>query len=707
MSDKPWKSRRKTRVRFRHWQSTTWLSLVSAAVPLAATAITPVSAAAALAGTIDEITVSAMRREMAVSEISTAVSTVAAEAIRAEKLITDALREAPGIFVQQTTPGQGAAIIRGLKGSSVLHMVDGMRLNNAIFRSAPTQYFALVPTMAIERIEVLRGTPASLYGSDAVGGVVQAVTHVPVFDSEQTRSTADIFALLDSAEQTRSLRARVDIGNRKLAASASLEHLATGDRKTGGGDRVVPSDYEQTAGRIAVSATPDDKRSWFVDVHFLEQPETPRSDELVPGFGQTEPSSSEFLFKPNRRLFAHARYMHTDGTLGLDWRADLSFQRIDDDRVSRDLNATQRTIEENSSGLTGFMVTAARSVKDRTWIAGVEYYHDKVASSRQEEDIVSGIRRAVTARFPDGSTIEQAALFWNSDFIVNDSHAFNGGLRFSRVDVELADTLVSSSTSIRATDLSGDLGWRYDATPEWQLVANAGFGFRAPNVFDLGTLGNRPGNRFNVPNTTLDSERVVQLDTGVRRRGEGWQLEASLFALQYDDRITSVSTGEVTPQGRDIVQSVNAAESRIHGMEAGFQVALTQFVEMQAVINYTRGRQRLAGPSEASESADRIPPLGGHLNLNYDAGKPLSASMWLRFADRQDRLSARDIRDSRIDPNGTPGWATAGAQARWHIDDTWQLTLGLENLLDKNYRHHGSGIDATGRNVYLSAWRRW
>ena len=645
-----------------------------------------------------------MRREMAVSEISTAVSTVAAEAIRAEKLITDALREAPGIFVQQTTPGQGAAIIRGLKGSSVLHMVDGMRLNNAIFRSAPTQYFALVPTMAIERIEVLRGTPASLYGSDAVGGVVQVVTHVPAFDGEQTRSTADIFALLDSAEQTRSLRGRVDVGNRKLAASASLEHLATGDRKTGGGDRVVPSDYEQTAGRIAISATPDDTRAWFFDVQFLEQPETPRTDELNPGFGQTEASSSEYLFKPNRRLFAHARYTHTDGVLGLDWRADLSFQRIDDDRVTRDLNAAQRTIEQNRSSLTGFMVTAARGYADRTWIAGVEYYHDRVASRRQQEDIVSGVRQTATPRFPDGSTVKQSALFWNADFKINDRHALNGGLRISRADVELADTPVSSATSITATDLSGDLGWRYDATPEWQLVANAGFGFRAPNVFDLGALGSRPGNRFNVPNTALDSERVIQVDTGIRRRGQRWQLEFSLFALQYADRITSVSTGEVTPEGRDIVQSVNAAESRIRGVEAGLELALTRSVELRAVMNYTRGRQEFA---DRTEPADRIPPLSGHLHLNYDAGNPFSASMWLHFASRQDRLSARDVRDSRIDPGGTPGWATAGAQAGWRIDEAWQVTLGVENLLDKNYRYHGSGIDAPGRNVYLSAWRRW
>ena len=110
---------------------------------------------------IDEVLVTATRRAVNAAEISSALSLVSDDSVRMQKLVTDALDTNVGVFLQQTTPGQGAAIIRGLKGSSILHLVDGVRVNNAIFRSAPTQYFALVPTTAVERIEVLRGTPAS------------------------------------------------------------------------------------------------------------------------------------------------------------------------------------------------------------------------------------------------------------------------------------------------------------------------------------------------------------------------------------------------------------------------------------------------------------------------------------------------------------------------------------------------------------------
>ncbi|MGB5580288.1 MAG: TonB-dependent receptor plug domain-containing protein, partial [Woeseia sp.] len=133
---------------------------------------------------IDEIQVTASRRPVAAAKVSAALTIIPSEEITRSTLATDALANEIGVFLQQTTVGQGAAIIRGLKGSEILHLVDGLRLNNAIFRNAPTQYLALVAPGSIERIEVVRGSPTSLYGSDAVGGVIQVISRLPKFDSD-------------------------------------------------------------------------------------------------------------------------------------------------------------------------------------------------------------------------------------------------------------------------------------------------------------------------------------------------------------------------------------------------------------------------------------------------------------------------------------------------------------------------------------------
>ncbi len=646
---------------------------------------------------LEEITIVGARRAVDTKQVALSVSAAGPAEIVDAKLATDALASLLGVTVQQTTPGQGAAIVRGLKGSSILHLVDGMRLNNAIFRSAPTPWFALVPATSIDRLEVVRGTAAALYGSEAVGGVVQSVSRMPQFDGDTIEYARDIAVAFDTAEIERSMRVTLDAGTRELAASVSAEYLHTGDRRIGGGTRIGPSAYTSKAVRTVLRGSPANGGHWFFDVHYLEQPETPRVDELVPGFGQDEPSSSEFAFAPNRRVFAHLQYEQV--WRGLDWQIDSAWQRIDDDRVSRDYEAAERRFEDNRSDLYGLTLSAARNDEGKSWIVGADVYYDEVRSARSALDIATGAVNAVAPRFPDGATITQAGLFASRSWDVGDRHQLTMGARHTGVVIDLPD-----GTSIRPNRMSGDVGWIFTAREGLQLVANAGSGFRAPNIADLGTLGNRPGNRFNVPNTSLDAERVVHGDLGLRYRGGQVSAEIELFALRYTDRIVSVATGATTPEGRDIVQSVNAASAKIYGLEAGVSFELGSGLGAYVVINYARGTQTVAG---VEEPGDRVPPLNGRIELRYDLGSSWRVETWLIAAARQDRLSARDVDDVRIDPDGTAGWASAGARVQWAGDAGWRLDIGVDNLFDRRFRVHGSGIDAPGRNLSLVVRRAW
>ena len=101
---------------------------------------------------IDEIQITATRRPAKTANVSAALPLVPGEKIHNKKLTTDARMMQPGVFLQHTTPGQGAVVVRGLMGSEVLHPVAGFRLNHAIFRNAPTQYLALVAPGTVERI---------------------------------------------------------------------------------------------------------------------------------------------------------------------------------------------------------------------------------------------------------------------------------------------------------------------------------------------------------------------------------------------------------------------------------------------------------------------------------------------------------------------------------------------------------------------------
>lgn len=652
---------------------------------------------------IEEIQVTATRRAVRTADVSAALTVISAEQIAAGKLLTDSLAAQPGVFLQQTTPGQGVAIVRGLKGSEVLHLVDGMRLNNAIFRNAPTQYMSLVSPGTIDRIEIVRGAPASLYGSDAVGGVVHAISRIPSFESAGSRREA--FLAFDTGDLARILRGSLDIGNENIAALVSGEYLKSGNRRTGSGNRIGPTGYESKGGRLAVSATPDDGSSWLFDLQFATQPMTPRIDELVPGFGQAAPSSEEFYFAPNERLFGHIRHVRDDGLWGATWNFDLGWQRIVDDRLSRNFQSDIRTHEMNSSELFGLSMNASGSSDSGSWIVGTEFYHDKVDSLRFEEDLVASQTSVVAARFPDGSTVDQAAIFGNVLRDVGARQSLSGGLRFSSISVDLPQSMAVPATTIDQGDFSADVGWTFDIVASTQLTANLGYGFRAPNVFDLGTLGERPGNRFNVPNPDLESERITQFDIGLRHHAANWNLDVVVFALRYSDRIASVLTGDVTPDGRDITQSQNVERANIHGIEMSAEWSISESLSADVVVNYLRGEQAEPGGTEVP--ADRIPPLNGRLAVRHDRDDGLAFEVFMLFADGQDRLSPRDVRDVRINPNGTSGWATANVSGTWQATDGVRLSAQFLNLFDRRYRVHGSGIDAAGRSLFLSLQTSW
>jgi outer membrane receptor protein involved in Fe transport len=656
--------------------------------------------------TLESVIVTATRIEQSMLDVAEAVSVIGAEDIErlAPELLAEMLRGVPGAFFQQTTPGQGIPIIRGLKGSQVLHLVDGMRLNNAFFRDAPNQYLGLVDAYAVERTEIIRGSAPSLYGADAMGGVVQVLTREPVLATEEWSAEGRLYGAYNSADSSLLGRAEATAGQAGSVLSGGVTWQDHGDRRTGGGDEVRPSGYRSEAADLKFSSELGARGELMLSAQYLEQPSTPRADELVPGYGQTTPSSSINQFMPNAREFLHARYRLAGGTAWFSrFEAHLARQVITDDRLTQDYGASELTREFNESALDGltFQFNSPWARADgagRELVWGLEYYADEVTSSRFLQPLAGDPQLEVAARFPSGSTMDSAAAYasnhWSWDRL-----ALDAGLRYSRFEIWLPPTAELPATLLEPDDLTGDLHFGYELAPGMNLVTNVGRGFRPPNIFDLGTLGSRPGNRFNVPNRDLQPETVWSYDLGLKLSSPRWQAEAFAWYADYRDKISSRLTGEVTPEGRLVVQSDNLNEAQLYGVESGLRYLAQERLEVYAVVNYTRGEE--SEPAGPSTPADRIPPLNGRLGLVWDASERLRLEPYLDFAGPQDRLSPRDLEDPRINPQGTAGWGTLNLLLSWEATPQAHLGLNLQNLGDKNYREHGSGIDAAGRNLGL------
>lgn len=654
---------------------------------------------------IDEIQVTATRRAMSAASISTGVAVVHEDQLELKSLVTDALAGQIGTFVQETTPGQGAIIIRGMKGSEVLHLVDSMRLNNAIFRNAPTQYVALVDPRIIERAEIVRGSVSSLYGSDAMGGAANFITHKPQTTTSGESIRGNLYLFGNTADLAKGISVGVEASNETLAGLARISSFDSGNRRTGSGERTPYTGYGYDAARLALSASPTENHSWLVDLQYLQQPETFRVDELVAGYGQSLPESSEFSFKPNERAFAHISYQALSGWWTADWTVDLGWQRIVDDRTIRGYESRIRKLERNSSDLMSINIEAIKQVASSTWVFGLTSQYDTVRSFRDEMDIVSGEETSVASRFPDDATIAQSAAYVRLQRPIGAKSEFSMGARFSAVDIDVPDTLVTEASSINIADLTGDIGWTYRLTDDWSLVANLGRGFRAPNVFDLGTFGERPGNRFNIPNEQLSAESVLHADAGVRHMSSTWSGELRVYSLQYEDKIESVATGDLAPDGRQVTQSQNLTSVDVQGIEFSSQVLLSENLELGAVVNFAWGESQLL--AEAATPADRIPPINGRLGLDWRVNEQWRVYPYFLFAAKQDRLSPRDENDPRINPNGTSGWVTVNAEMNYSTNERISLNFAVHNILDQQYRVHGSGIDARGIDLSASVTFRW
>ena len=652
---------------------------------------------------VPEIVVTATRNQHDAFEIPRAVSVI--DVGFQGDLLPELLRGQTGMFVQQTTPGQGTPIVRGLIGSSVLILVDGMRLNNAMFRPAPNQYMALVDPYDIERIEVLRGSGSALFGSDAMGGVINLLTATPTFSGDDWETGGAVAGHFDTADLGRSTHARLSFGKRGISVTGGATYVGHEDLRTGAG-RVQPTAYDAYAAHGNAFVERD---TWdlLFKASYLRQPKTPRIDELIAGFGQENPSSEVFNFQPNDRLFFHLRHRVDTPFLFVErLETHIAFQEINDDRRTRNFGSTEEQRSFNRSRYIAITLQAASTPSPRTHLDyGIDTYLDRVASSARARNTVTGAVEPARTRFANGSRQSSLGVFIQGEVDLTESLVLMGGGRVSYFALRIpqADRDVGTKRDIAA--FSGQVSLVYRASRSVRLVTNLGRGFRAPNVFDLSTLGPRPGDRFNIPNPDLGSEEIWSFDIGAKMRTEN--LEGSIFGFysKLDDRIAAAATGEQSEDGRIVVQSQNIASTDLAGVETQARLYLGSLAEVDSSLSYVWGEQDT--PGRGVEPADRVPPLTGRLVARVAVTENVTIGAGLVWAGKQSRLSGRDHNDPRINPRGTRGWLNTQLSAGLRISSRASLSATINNLLDHRYREHGSGIDARGIGFRLTGAVRY
>jgi outer membrane receptor protein involved in Fe transport len=691
--------------------------------------------AAELPVELEPIQVTSSRREETVFDVPQPVTVLNGNQLgeQSPQVMAELLRYQAGAFFQQTGPGQGMIIVRGLKGAEVLHLVDGMRLNNAFFRTAPSQYIALIDPYNLAQIELLRGPYAALYGSDALGGVVQILTPESHFGSDEWAFDGRVRAQYGTADLSRVARAEMATGRQGLSFSLGYTFMQYGERllaepgqsPDGAGgfrleDRVNDTDYLGRGVDFKTIWSPAAAHEWTASVQHFELPALPRYNETVPGYGD-EADAAQSVYDNDRRFY-HLRYRYSAAMGFVDGvELHLGRQVINDDRFDRTTNSSCDTFEFNRSTLTGLTAALQTALAGGHALQyGAEFYRDEVDSRSIREtppdsgNTVSNGPDTFASRFPDGARADSFGAYILDQWTATDDWRFDVGTRWSRSHIVLPRADRAFGATLDDDDFTGNLGLRYAISPGWAWTANIGRGFRSPNINDLSQVGRRSNGRIVVANYDLRPESVTSVDTGIKFADDRWSGELTLFYSRYDDRITLIAdavpegTGDCADDGDDAAepcaQNQNIAKATYYGAESSLRVNLTEQWSARATLNSTYGQQQNQG---TRTPGNRVPPVNGQIAVEYRPTPVWAIEPYFYYADQQDRLDPSDLNDHRINPNGTGGYGVLNLRGRWAPDAPYRMQLDFKNLLDKDYREHGSGIDGAGFGVVATVEARF
>ena len=644
----------------------------------------------------EHLLVTPARQERASSDLPRAVAVVDARQLeeRQPRSTPEALADAPGVLLQKTNHGSGSPYLRGLVGNQVLVLIDGVRLNNATFRYGPNQYLATIDPASIERIEVVRGAASALYGSDAIGGVINVVTRRARLSEGPPRVSGSVTGKAMTSGMERSGRAEGEWSSSRAAFRGGISLRDFGDLVAGGNLGVEsPSGYGEASGDASALFRAGRNSLVSVAWQYLKQDDVPRFDQVAQrGF-------SRYSFDPQVRQLATAgwRLFPASGPLarlevGTSWHGTR-------ERRERQARGSQvLVVEQDRVSTLGLTVdTEWRRVAGWTFTAGLDAYRDAIGSWRRDENLASGLSIAKRGLYPDGATASSVAAFAAGSWSRNRLH-LDVGARHSRYSVK-ADDKAFGSIRLSPSSTVGSVAARYQLTGTLDLTGSVAQSFRAPNVDDVSTLGAFDYG-IEVPSPDLSPERALSLEGGVRGRAGSFAAAASAFRTTLDDLIDRVKgsyLGLPTLEGQQVYRKVNVAHAIVRGFELEAEHRLTSSLRAAGHFTYTHGHQPSTG-----QPMRRIPPLNGLVSLRWQESSRGWLEGQLRFAGAQRRLAPGDVSDHRIAPGGTPGWAVFDVHAGRRLGSHLTLSGGLANLFDEAYRVHGSGVDGVGRSAWIA-----
>lgn len=698
---------------------------------------------------LGEAIVTVNRWEQKKEEIPHQIVTIHPEdiAFQNPQTAADVLDRTGQVFVQKSQLGGGSPMIRGFAANSVLIVVDGVRMNNAIFRGGNLQNVINIDPAVIGEAEVVFGPGSVIYGSDALGGVMDFHTRTPAYTTHGGfEINANAYVRYASANHEKTGHLDVELATPRWSSLTSFTYSDFGDLRAGSrrpksfpdfGKRF--NDVVRTRGEDSLISNPDvnvqspsgykqynltqklryrlsDQADLTYGLVYSNTSDIPRYDRLIIQQSNGLPEDAAWYYGPQKWMMHYLKAsFYRKNTWYDQAKLTLAYQDFEESRNDRGFQSARlRTRQEKVAAYTLNLDADKIFDNQHQLFYGAEWVYNSVSSSAFRTNLLTEEVVPAATRYPDGgSQYSTAALYLSHKWNFDTKFTLNSGLRYSRIWLNAQFTENSfydfpfQSINLNTGALSGSVGLVYRPNESWQWNFLLSSGFRAPNVDDAGKVfDSEPGNVV-VPNANLGPEYSYNTELGLSKSvGENFRAQGVVYYSFLRDAMVRRSFNF---RGQDSIfydgvlsrvqAIVNAGRAYVFGFSVNASYDFYPGWSARTTLTYTRGRV-LGSKLPLRHAA----PLFGSTSVAYQSER-FKTEFLIRY---NGAIAFKDLAPSEQNKthiytkDGTLAWYTLNLLGSYQINEYLFVTGGLENILDAFYWPYSSGIAAPGRNFVIS-----
>lgn len=655
----------------------------------------------------------------------------------------DALNIGNAVYIQKSQQGGGSPNLRGFATNRILLVVDGVRMNTAIFRSGNVQNVISIDPFSIESADIIYGPSSQFYGSDAIGGVIHFNTTKPLLSDSGINFKSKLNIRYSSANSENTYHYQINTGTHKLATLTSVTLSQFGDLKMGengpslyqrpdyivskfGKDTIYQNDnpntqiqsgYSQHNILQKITYKPNENIQFDYGFHYSTTSDIPRYDRLSLRSSNDTLSYASWFYGPQEWMLNSLSISYQKkGQLFDEYNSIIAYQNFKESRNSRSYQSVFNKQRKEALKAWSCNADFIKYIHTKTQLNyGLEYVLNQISSQANQINISNQNRSAISTRYPDGSIWKSNGVYVHLKHHWNKNMTSEGGVRLNTTTVNgLMDTLLINhlypKIENKTKALTGSISHliRFNNGTAGLTVSSA---FRSPNIDDISKIFDSNPGYVTLPNPSLKPELAYNLDLNT----EYWinkklKLQYTFF-YTFLDRAITLKNASINGRDSIIYDNVlsqvqmlsNIDFAWIYGHQISFSYSIGQAIKFKT--NYTL----MKSSSRTGEPLSHITPNYGSTYLDVMVSN-CTFSLFTIYNQEltYDKFSDSEKKQAKIYPTQennlpySPAWFTFNFRLSYPFGKNTSFNVGVENILDRRYRPYSSGISAPGRNISCS-----